>query len=430
MTTNRAAIFLLVIFYLAAPIRGQESTPASRLFPFAQDSSMGYIDDTGKIIIAPAFDLAHDFRNGLAVVRVNRKYGYIDSTGQASIPLEFEEAENFFEDLALVKLAGKYGYIDRSGKQVIAPQFEDAKGFTAGLACVASEGQWGYINRNGELVIPPQFNEARGFSEGLATVEKKGKWGYINRAGAFAIKPQFVFAESFSEGLALVKKDEQVGYIDSTGKMVISSEHIKDGGHFVRGLAPVQIGWLWGYINKAGSVAIAPAFYLAESFYHGLATVNLMGKVGVIDTTGAFIIKPNFDSATIKCHSLVEVSVGKNRGFLNQHEQYVRELASAELKREPKQLLFEAPPAVIQQEPPQYPELARRAGLEGTVFIKVWVDKNGAPRRILIQKSDAEIFNQAAFDAAEQLRFSPAKINFKPVAVWVAMPFKFKLRPR
>ena len=76
---------------------------------------------------------------------------------------------------------------------------------------------------------------------------------------------------------------------------------------------------------------------------------------------------------------------------------------------------------------PEYPEIARRAGIEGTVWVKIWVTKEGKVKTAQVVKSDAEIFNQAAIDAAMQWRFTPAVMNNGPVAVWVSIPFKFKL---
>jgi protein TonB len=76
---------------------------------------------------------------------------------------------------------------------------------------------------------------------------------------------------------------------------------------------------------------------------------------------------------------------------------------------------------------PVYPEIARRAGVEGTVWVKIWVDKEGNPKKAQILKSDAELFNQPAIEAAMKWKFTPAIMNNGPVAVWVSIPFKFRL---
>ncbi len=88
----------------------------------------------------------------------------------------------------------------------------------------------------------------------------------------------------------------------------------------------------------------------------------------------------------------------------------------------------EKEPQIIKQVIPKYPELAQRAGIEGRVIVKIWVDKDGKPHKAIVLKSDAEIFNQPAIDAAMQYRFTPAIMNKGPVAVWVVIPFTFKLK--
>ncbi len=87
----------------------------------------------------------------------------------------------------------------------------------------------------------------------------------------------------------------------------------------------------------------------------------------------------------------------------------------------------EKQPAVVKRVEPKYPELAMRAGLEGKVTVKIWVDKEGKPKQVLVLKSDAEIFNEPAIEAAKQWLFTPAYMNNGPVSVWVSVPFKFKL---
>ncbi|OYV86378.1 MAG: hypothetical protein B7Z63_04115, partial [Ignavibacteriae bacterium 37-53-5] len=82
----------------------------------------------------------------------------------------------------------------------------------------------------------------------------------------------------------------------------------------------------------------------------------------------------------------------------------------------------EKEPQIIKQVIPKYPELAQRAGIEGRVIVKIWVDKDGKPHKAIVMKSDAEIFNQPSIDAAMQYRFTPAIMNKGPVAVWVVIP--------
>jgi protein TonB len=88
---------------------------------------------------------------------------------------------------------------------------------------------------------------------------------------------------------------------------------------------------------------------------------------------------------------------------------------------------YEKEPVVVRKVDPKYPEIALRAGLEGNVYLKVWVDKEGKVRKAVVLKSDAEIFNQAAMDAAQQWVFTPAVMQKGPVSVWVSIPFRFRL---
>jgi len=88
---------------------------------------------------------------------------------------------------------------------------------------------------------------------------------------------------------------------------------------------------------------------------------------------------------------------------------------------------YEKEPVVVRKVDPKYPEIALRAGLEWNVYVKVWVDKEGKVRKAVVLKSDAEIFNQNATDAALQWVFTPAVMQNGPVSVWVSIPFRFRL---
>jgi len=84
-------------------------------------------------------------------------------------------------------------------------------------------------------------------------------------------------------------------------------------------------------------------------------------------------------------------------------------------------------PELITKVEPVYPADALKSHMEGKVWVKIWVDTEGKAREVVLMKSDAEIFNASAIAAARQFRFNPAMIKGKPVDVWVAVPFKFRI---
>lgn len=91
---------------------------------------------------------------------------------------------------------------------------------------------------------------------------------------------------------------------------------------------------------------------------------------------------------------------------------------------------FDKAPTIVKQVAPKYPELARKAGIEGEVWIKIWIQKDGKVRTAEIQKASGRDvgFEEAAIAAAQKLEFKPALKNGQPVATWVSLPFRFKLR--
>ncbi len=74
-----------------------------------------------------------------------------------------------------------------------------------------------------------------------------------------------------------------------------------------------------------------------------------------------------------------------------------------------------------------YPQLARDAGIEGQVVVRVLVDKNGnyAKHRVINQVHP--ILAKACEEQLPKLKFTPAIQGGKPIQFWVNIPFNFKL---
>ncbi|MCX7877828.1 MAG: TonB family protein [Ignavibacteria bacterium] len=75
----------------------------------------------------------------------------------------------------------------------------------------------------------------------------------------------------------------------------------------------------------------------------------------------------------------------------------------------------------------KYPEIARDAGIEGRVTVKVLVNESGSVSKVG-SISGPDVFHDEVRSKAMDLQFTPGLQNGKPVKVWVTVPFNFKLK--
>jgi protein TonB len=80
------------------------------------------------------------------------------------------------------------------------------------------------------------------------------------------------------------------------------------------------------------------------------------------------------------------------------------------------------------QEKVYYPEIARRAGIEGIVFIEAKIDKEGNVVEAVVKKGVWDGLDESALNAVLQTKFHPGKQRGKPVNVKMVIPIKFVLR--
>jgi protein TonB len=78
---------------------------------------------------------------------------------------------------------------------------------------------------------------------------------------------------------------------------------------------------------------------------------------------------------------------------------------------------------------PEYPLVARNAGLEGAVVINRNLDERGRILRAWVASASApEVLIAAAIDAVYQFEFAPGLSRGVPVRSTVAIPFRFTLK--
>jgi protein TonB len=78
---------------------------------------------------------------------------------------------------------------------------------------------------------------------------------------------------------------------------------------------------------------------------------------------------------------------------------------------------------------PKYPELARRARVEGSVILLITIDREGRVGEVEVLRSpDPRYgFDLAAIEAVRQWRYRPALLDGRPVAVQASVMVEFAI---
>ncbi len=289
-----------------------QSPDADPFYRIVQKGKVGYIDNQGRVVVAPTLDnwVSGEFHDGLLVTGV-ADGPYIDPTGTKALDTGFYRNWDFSEGLAVAMredTEGKWGYIDTSGKFAIPPQFgwslEDyVWPFAGGYAKVKVKGLYGFIDHTGKFAVRPTLLHADDFSDGMARVVLDGPCFAPGSSGCDI--GEIVPPNSGKEGE--LPPSCKFTFIDASGR-VLSAARFEEAKAFSDGLAPVNVGSLWGYINRDGAMVIPPQFDDAMSFSEELAAVKQGDYYGYIDKSGILVIPAQFEEASDFREGLAYVS--------------------------------------------------------------------------------------------------------------------------
>ncbi|MEP6994464.1 MAG: TonB family protein [Acidobacteriota bacterium] len=87
------------------------------------------------------------------------------------------------------------------------------------------------------------------------------------------------------------------------------------------------------------------------------------------------------------------------------------------------------PPAILKRVQPAYPDLARRAGLEGTVELEVSIDASGKVTDVEVVRGLPLELSNAAADAVRRWTYRPARGPNGPIASRKTVRIRFTLEP-
>ncbi|MBL0104840.1 MAG: WG repeat-containing protein, partial [Bacteroidetes bacterium] len=227
--------------FLIQPKYDDLSLPSQEVCVAVSEDHSAYLLKNGKPLTGFLFDIANDFKNGVAIVSVNEKFGLLNTAGKYAIDPAYEELVLIAPALLKANKNGKWGILDFHG-QIILPFEYDAIGeFSQHLTLVAQNGKCGYVNEKGLIVIPVKYNYTSAllttgtFTNGFVSLKLKAKRQLIDTTGSALPLTAFDDFRLPGSGLIPVKKNKKWGYAAMNGKIAIPCKY-ESAETFVGGL--------------------------------------------------------------------------------------------------------------------------------------------------------------------------------------------------
>jgi hypothetical protein len=272
-------IGLIMAISLSGCIKKIEQKGAVNLYPAFEmernEKLWGYIDDKGKFIVEPKYDLVHDFTD---------------------------------EGLAKVELEGLSGVINRDGEEILAPSYQTISEFKDGYF-VGFDGKVNQLfNYKGDIQFfgDGEYMYIGPHSDSLFTVavmdeENNMKMGYIDKKGVRVIEPRYSRAYNFINGKAIVQENEKENFkiIDKDDKTIkeLGFKDVKatsnDGIYLFK-----DEDELYGLLDENGEIIIPDKFDSIVDMDGELIVVSILENekhlFGVINKNGNYIIDPKY----------------------------------------------------------------------------------------------------------------------------------------
>lgn len=314
------------------------------LFIIRQQNQEGIANDTGKIVLVPAYDRISFFHNkdssctqweGILKVEKNGAVGLIHFSGKPITVLDYQDVSLLPAScsvthaalaVAQVKQLGKFGLINAKGEVLIRPSYdqvlmltdEQGKPTTPEIVLVRKQSKYGMMELRSGYILKTEFErieflqhiekEVKGKTEKelLLRLRVNGKWAFINLTTKFQSAPEWDELLAFNSGWAAVRKGNKWGFINQEGKNKISCQYEATAG-FRQGGAPVCKNGKWGIVNTDKKEAYALQADRMEflvqpegkrhysDYVLSLVRVERNGKTGIIDTQGREVLPCEYD---------------------------------------------------------------------------------------------------------------------------------------
>jgi len=287
-----------------------------KLYPFIQNGAYGYMDTQGKAIIAPQYDDASAFFDGLAIVSKNELFGLINKKNESITALKYLDISKSTDGFVAEDSTGYY-ILNDQGKllQKEALQWEELQQTLSALSNqietvepkvvakyerIDKNGKVG-LNKQGKIILPIKYDEIIFSNDSGRIFAKLGKslhyFDTLGKRFEFNGLEWFVNASELAifskEGVAVFSKASKLGLIDAKGKVLVKNTY--DAAQAVyNGLWPVQQNGKWGLVSLDAKIVLPITYEQILAFPPFGFLVESTEGIGLLANANNWLLNPTF----------------------------------------------------------------------------------------------------------------------------------------
>ncbi len=294
----------------------------------------GLIAPNGELILPPTYSSIGEFEQGLATVYTSGgQQGFINTSGKVVIATVYDEAYSFQGNRCVVKKMDKYLLLNPAGEVVasladkIMPVFGDMymEGsmptwkYDPGYMLIQHTDNYlmGLIDTNGQVLLKPIYSSLSLPMQGAMIATLGEKTGLIDVSGKEITTTNFNYLYPTGQGLFLGETDAQKSQlIDAKGRPrfqgAFTTLYKGTGDFFI-----ASRDSLMGVINLTGKELIPFRFNGLTSQLDMFVVYDQRGKAGVVNMQNRTILPIQYDEIEVLSSTRFLVSQNNKRGLMD-----------------------------------------------------------------------------------------------------------------
>jgi outer membrane protein assembly factor BamD (BamD/ComL family) len=281
---------------------------------FILNSPTGYFIATKQGAISKKYSSLTYLKDDLFVFELLKKQGVVNAEGKIIIPATYKYIRKLDDDyLTIANATDREGIVDYSGNVILTPNYYNIQKISSALLLLDLRKKYDdpivnyklYNVNKKEYYNGLSFDQMLDIQEGFIAFSKNDKLGYMDSLGNIKVQP--IFSSEILGGPGLGGPGDGEGFEEGYEKCYSVNENLNYNEfeffneynlspNFSSGLATVQIGNQYGYINRSGDITIPIIYDMAYSFHDqtsivAFKTIDEKFNYNIIDQSGRKLVE-------------------------------------------------------------------------------------------------------------------------------------------